>query len=65
MKACDASPEALIRRGYGSTPRALIPADWETRMGPDVQWHQKRGPKPKKLTWRERRAIFEAERAQA
>ncbi len=64
MNKWDATADALLAAGWGLHPRARIPDDWETRQGPDLDvWH-KRQPRPRKLTWAERRAQWEAERAQ-
>ncbi len=54
----------LIACGYGHHLRRNVPDDFLTRRGPDLDvWH-KRQPKPRKPTWAERRAQWEAERAQ-
>ncbi len=47
----DATPEELISAGYGSHPRSSIPADWDTRPGPDDAWNRiqkERGLNPKR-----------------
>lgn len=68
MSAWDADASELIAAGWGSHNRGDIPDDWRTRRGPDEAWRQRmqeRGQRPKRQTWRERRAIFEARRNNA
>ena len=63
MSAWDADPDELIAAGWGSHLRHQIPNDWRTRRGPDAGWgkqQQARGKQRKRLTWRERRAQWEA-----
>lgn len=71
MTAHEATYEALIRAGYGDHARHQIPADWETRQGPDKVWGREATPrnrvgKPvsrrkapvwRGLSWQERRVL--------
>lgn len=58
----DADVDSLISQGWGSHARALIPADWQTRRGPDQAWstaQKARGYQRKRSSWRRRRSIDE------
>lgn len=68
MSAWEADADALIAAGWGSHSRHQIPDDWQTNRGPDEAWKHNRqaaGRKPKRQTWRERRALYEAARDNA
>ncbi len=64
MNKWDAPCDLLITLGWGRHLRHQIPDDFLTRRGPDGDTWHKRQPKPRKPTWRERRAQWEAARAQ-
>lgn len=60
----DATASELIAAGWGDTMRAEIPADWQSRCGPDLipgQTNRKRcesGWRAKKQNYRQRRAAY-------
>lgn len=61
MAEMHASCEALIAAGWGETERCDIPPDWRERNGPDQipgQPNAKRPARPRRLTWKERRALY-------
>lgn len=55
MSAWDADCDALIEQGWGSHLRHEIPADWQTRRGPDPVW----GNTAPKSVGRKRRSYAE------
>jgi len=55
----DATPEELITAGWGSHQRHTIPADWETRRGPDAGWGDERKRLNGKIGGRKRRSYAE------
>jgi|HubBroStandDraft_2_1064218.scaffolds.fasta_scaffold206773_1 hypothetical protein len=66
MTPWEASADQLIAAGWGDVERHKIPDDWLTRQAPKTPGRNKesyRNQRPKRMTWRQRRALYLLENA--